>query len=74
MRRREGEKRRVIETRQVIGIEDMVLLQDPRENGVVDNLKVRLQSEQIYTYIGHVLVACNPYKWLSIYDEDIMKK
>ena len=74
MRRRNGEKRRVLETRTIIGIEDMVLLQDPRENGVVDNLKFRLNSEQIYTYIGHVLVACNPYKWLKIYDQEIMKK
>lgn len=58
----------------IVGIEDMILLRDVRDRGIVDNLKDRLEAEQIYTFIGHVLVVCNPYKWLRIYEKDIMKQ
>ena len=60
--------------RPVIGVEDMVLLPDTKDSGIAANLKLRLQSELIYTSIGHVLVVCNPYKWLPIYTEDVMKR
>jgi myosin I len=40
----------------------------------VANIAQRLQAEQIYTNIGHVLVAMNPYKWLNIYDDESIKK
>ena len=42
--------------------------------GVVSNLTLRLDATQLYTNIGHVLIACNPYKWLDIYGEDSIKK
>jgi myosin-1 len=56
-----------------IGVEDMVLLQNIRDDGIMENLKERLEAKQIYTYIGNVLVACNPYTWLQIYDDATMK-
>lgn len=52
----------------------MIMLTDTRDIGIVENLQLRLLSSNIYTYIGHVLVVCNPYKWLSIYEKDIMKQ
>ena len=73
-RRRVQPNKRHVETRVVVGCEDMVLLPQLSEDGVVANVRVRLEAEQIYTNIGHVLVACNPYKWLSIYGEDTVKK
>ena len=72
-RRKAATKKIVTEQRVVVGVEDMVLLQDIRDAGIMENLKARLQAEHIYTYIGHVLVVCNPYKWLNIYDPAIMK-
>ena len=42
--------------------------------GVVSNLTLRLESTQLYSNIGHVLIACNPYKWLDIYGEDSIKR
>lgn len=57
-----------------VGTEDMVLIRDTSDKGITENLKVRLESSNIYTYIGHVLVAANPYKWLKIYDHDVMKQ
>ena len=71
--RRKPAKKIVHEQRIIIGVEDMVLLEDVRDGGIMDNLRSRLQAEQIYTYIGHVLVVCNPYKWLPIYEESVMK-
>lgn len=72
-RRKAVAKKIVTEQRVVVGVEDMVLLQDVREVGIMDNLRNRLQAEQIYTYIGHVLVVCNPYKWLPIYENAVMR-
>lgn len=72
-RRNENQKKSIAATRTIVGIEDMVLLETVKDASIVTNLKTRLQVEQIYTNIGHVLVACNPYKWLTIYEEPIMK-
>ena len=78
-------------------MEDMILLTDTKDSGICENLKERLGSSQIYTFIGHVsyfgpllltsitfdsvlccvlqvLVVCNPYKWLPIYEEHVMKQ
>ena len=73
-RRNEIKKKKVTERRVIVGIEDMIMLSDTRDVGIVDNLQVRLLSSNIYTYIGHVLVVCNPYKWLNIYEKDIMRQ
>ena len=72
-RRRKPIVREAPKLRLQIGTEDMVLLRDVTDKGICENLKVRLESSNIYTYIGHVLVVCNPYKWLPIYEESVMK-
>ena len=56
------------------GVEDMVLLKDAKDSGIVKNLQDRLTKSLIYTYIGPVLIASNPYKWLNIYDDNHVKK
>ncbi|KAH8043438.1 hypothetical protein JL721_13143 [Aureococcus anophagefferens] len=45
----------------------MTLLSSPTPNGIRDNLKERLGKKVIYTYIGQVLVAMNPFTWLNLY-------
>ena len=67
-------KPKAVESRVIIGVEDMVLLGNLSEDSVVANLTERLSHEQIYTNIGHVLVACNPFKWLPIYGDDSIKR
>jgi hypothetical protein len=49
------------------------MLVDPSVAGIVKNLEARLKADTIYSYIGHVLVVCNPYKWLPIYGNETMK-
>ena len=36
---------------------------------IMKNLRARAQQGVIYTYIGHVLIAMNPYKRLPLYDD-----
>lgn len=54
MQRRVQKKKRVVEKRKVVGLEDMILLADTKDSGICENLKERLGSSQIYTFIGHV--------------------
>ncbi|KAJ3129889.1 Unconventional myosin-Ic [Nowakowskiella sp. JEL0407] len=50
------------------GVNDLVLLQDIGESEIVENFKIRFQNNIIYTFIGNIVVAVNPYKKLDIYD------
>ena len=40
----------------------MVLIAKITEDAIAENLKKRLLDDLIYTYIGPVLIAVNPYK------------
>ncbi|GAB4821968.1 hypothetical protein N2152v2_009014 [Parachlorella kessleri] len=43
------------------GVEDMTTLNYLNEPGVLWNLKVRYQHDDIYTYTGSILIAVNPF-------------
>lgn len=47
----------------------MVLLSKIAEVAIVDNLKKRFLDDWIYTYIGPVLVAINPFKLMPYFTE-----
>lgn len=46
-------------------VDDLVLLDDISEGGIVQNLKSRFNSDLIYTYIGPVLISVNPFKTIQ---------
>ncbi|XP_045106073.1 unconventional myosin-Ie-like isoform X2 [Portunus trituberculatus] len=50
-------------------VDDMVLLTKITEDAITDNLKRRLMEDKIYTYIGPVLVAVNPFKQLPYFGD-----
>ena len=46
-------------------LNDLVLVPEVTEECVLSTLEARFRSNRIYTYIGHVLVAVNPFKWTT---------
>ncbi|TPX32450.1 hypothetical protein SmJEL517_g04454 [Synchytrium microbalum] len=52
------------------GAMDFCLIEGLSEDTLVENLKQRFAADAIYTYIGNVVVACNPYKKIdSLYTQ-----
>nr|XP_002123096.1 unconventional myosin-Ib-like [Ciona intestinalis] len=59
---------------EMVGVGDAVLLEPLSEDNFLDNLQKRFQHDEIYTYIGNVVVSTNPYKTLPIYDAEMIEK
>jgi len=56
-------------------VDDLVLLDDISEKGVVKNLENRYEKDLIYTYIGDVLVSVNPFKNVpGLYKRELMQR
>ncbi|XP_036382014.1 myosin heavy chain, fast skeletal muscle-like [Megalops cyprinoides] len=53
-------------------IEDMAMLTHLNEASVLYNLKDRYASWMIYTYSGLFCVTVNPYKWLPVYNQEVV--
>uniref|UniRef100_A0AAQ4PL03 Unconventional myosin-Ib n=1 Tax=Gasterosteus aculeatus aculeatus TaxID=481459 RepID=A0AAQ4PL03_GASAC len=51
----------------MIGVGDMVLLEPLSEDSFIENLRNRFDHNEIYTYIGSVVISMNPYRALPIY-------
>uniref|UniRef100_A0A671V1A6 Unconventional myosin-Ib n=1 Tax=Sparus aurata TaxID=8175 RepID=A0A671V1A6_SPAAU len=51
----------------MIGVGDMVLLEPLSEDSFIANLKNRFEHNEIYTYIGSVVISMNPYRSLPIF-------
>ncbi|XP_074416120.2 myosin-6 [Maylandia zebra] len=53
-------------------IEDMAMFTFLHEPAVLFNLKERYAAWMIYTYSGLFCVTVNPYKWLPVYDAEVV--
>ncbi|XP_076333523.1 LOW QUALITY PROTEIN: unconventional myosin-Ie-like [Tachypleus tridentatus] len=54
------------------GVDDMVLLSKISEDAIVENLHKRYMADQIFTYIGPVLISVNPFKEMPYFtDKDV---
>ncbi|KAM8975581.1 unconventional myosin-Ia isoform 1-T1 [Pelodytes ibericus] len=51
----------------MVGVGDMILLDTLSEDSLLQNLKERFKNDEIYTYIGNVVISVNPYKQLNIF-------
>ncbi|XP_034083133.1 unconventional myosin-Ib isoform X5 [Gymnodraco acuticeps] len=51
----------------MIGVGDMVLLEPLSEDSFIANLRNRFDHNEIYTYIGSVVISMNPYRSLPIF-------
>uniref|UniRef100_A0A3P9PCN3 Myosin-4-like n=3 Tax=Poecilia reticulata TaxID=8081 RepID=A0A3P9PCN3_POERE len=54
-------------------IEDMVMMTHLHEPAVLFNLKERYAAWMIYTYSGLFCVTVNPYKWLPVYNPEVVR-
>ncbi|XP_067109492.1 myosin heavy chain, fast skeletal muscle-like [Osmerus mordax] len=53
-------------------IEDMAMMTYLNEASVLYNLKERYAAWMIYTYSGLFCATVNPYKWLPVYDSEVV--
>lgn len=57
------------------GVDDMTKLSYLHEPGVLQNLKIRYELNEIYTYTGNILIAINPFQRLPhLYDGHMMEQ
>ncbi|NXL40365.1 MYSS protein, partial [Glaucidium brasilianum] len=54
------------------GGEDMAMMTHLHEPAVLYNLKERYAAWMIYTYSGLFCVTVNPYKWLPVYNPEVV--
>lgn len=55
-------------------VDDLATLENFDEDSIVTQLFNRFMQGQIYTYIGDILLAVNPFSQLNIYNEEWSKK
>jgi myosin-1 len=51
------------------GVDDLVLLPKLTQDSIAANLQKRYNADQIFTYIGPVLISVNPFKQLPYFTE-----
>nr|XP_018666876.1 unconventional myosin-X isoform X2 [Ciona intestinalis] len=57
------------------GVEDMAKMTELNQASILCNLNTRYQQNEIYTYIGSILISVNPYKRLhDLYDEKTLAR
>lgn len=52
--------------KQIVIKDDLALLEDLTEELIMENLTVRYAEDKVYTYIGEILLAINPYKYCNM--------
>ncbi|XP_078347643.1 unconventional myosin-XV-like isoform X3 [Oculina patagonica] len=58
----------------VHGVDNMIKMDDLHVGSILYNIRKRYRQDQIYTYIGSILVAVNPYMPYDIYGPDAVQK
>jgi myosin heavy subunit len=53
---------------------DLIKLVYVNRPGILHTLRTRFLQDRVYTSIGPILVALNPFKWIAgVYEEEIMQ-
>ncbi|XP_028393472.1 myosin-IIIb-like isoform X2 [Dendronephthya gigantea] len=60
--------------RKMLGVDDLASLENLTEETILTHVMERYLGDQIYTYIGDILIAVNPFKSLPIYDQQNVLK
>jgi myosin-7 len=55
------------------GVDDILQLRDFSEMSLIHTLRIRFARDEIYTFVGPILISINPYKWFdNIYSDQTM--
>ncbi|KAH9932028.1 P-loop containing nucleoside triphosphate hydrolase protein [Epithele typhae] len=57
-----------------VGVSDMTLLTTITNESINENLEKRWKNNEIYTYIGAVLISVNPFRDLGIYTDEVLQR
>ncbi|CAH3188478.1 unnamed protein product [Porites evermanni] len=55
-------------------VDDLATLSELNEKIILEELQARYSKDVIYTYVGDILIAVNPFKQLDIYHKNIAAK
>jgi myosin heavy subunit len=75
-RKRKEPPRRLLQRSPILnnnGVPNMDDLATLHEASILHNIELRFRMDRIYTNSGPILIAMNPFKWLPIYGEEIIK-
>ena len=70
----DSEELKVVDPQCLESIENMVLLNDLNNASLLHNLRIRFKANNIYTNVGAILVAVNPFQLLPIYTPEWLDK
>lgn len=57
------------------GVDDILKLREFSEMSLIHTLRVRYGRDEIYTFVGTILISINPYKWLKdLYSDIVMQE
>ena len=52
----------------------MILLPNVKDDGITENLRKRFDDNQIYSWIGEVLISVNPYRIIpGMYGDEVLR-
>ena len=55
-------------------VDDLVQMDEVNEASILHSLRCRFFQDKIYTNVGDILVSINPFKWLPVYTNEVMKQ
>ncbi|XP_065262660.1 unconventional myosin-IXb-like [Emys orbicularis] len=56
------------------GADDLAALEELDEARLLQNLSSRFLQQRVYTYIGDILIAVNPFQSLPLYEKPVSEK
>ncbi|KFG37005.1 myosin G, partial [Toxoplasma gondii GAB2-2007-GAL-DOM2] len=63
----------VTDPRSLEGVQNVCVLGDVSEASVLHTVRLRYQRDEIYTNVGHIVLALNPFKYLQLYGPDFVR-
>ncbi|PFH34394.1 myosin G [Besnoitia besnoiti] len=63
----------ITDSRSLEGIRNVCDLGDVSEASVLHTVRIRYQKDEIYTNVGRIVLALNPFKYLPLYGPDFVR-